>query len=70
MEMSFYSTATQSRKTDTALRLNMFHDAQAARLEEQLNQLFSEPENMIKLTLSIIKKISFYRIVWAINIPK
>jgi hypothetical protein len=57
MEMNFYSTANQARKTQTALRLNAYHDAQLERLSEQLSQLFSEPQNMIKVTLNIVKKI-------------
>lgn len=57
MELSYSTSANQTRKAETAKRLNFYHDAQLERLEEQLNQLFSEPENMIKLTLSIIKKI-------------
>jgi len=57
MEMGLYSTATQTRKTETAKRLNFFHDGQLERLEEQLNELFSEPESMIKVTLNIVKKI-------------
>jgi hypothetical protein len=52
MEMNFYSTANQARKTQTALRLNAYHDAQLERLSEQLSQLFSEPQNMIKVTLN------------------
>jgi len=57
MEMSLYTAATQSRKTETAKRLNLYHDAQLERLEEQLNQLFSDPDSMIKVTLNIVKKV-------------
>ena len=57
MEMSFYTTSNQTRKAETAKRLNFFHDSQIERLEEQLSQLFSESESMVKVTLNIIKKV-------------
>jgi hypothetical protein len=50
MGMALYNSATQARKTETAKRLNFYHDAQLERLEEQLNQLFSEPESMVRLS--------------------
>lgn len=55
--LEFYTQTNQARKTETAKRLNFFHDYQIERLEEQLNSLFSEPDNMIKTTLNIVKKI-------------
>jgi len=55
--LEFYTQTNQARKTETAKRLNFFHDYQIERLEEQLNELFSEPDSMIKTTLNIVKKI-------------
>lgn len=55
--LQFSNAATQSRKLETAKRLNFFHDSQLERLEEQLNQLFSDPSSMVKVTLNIVKKI-------------
>ena len=55
--LDLYNSTNQARKEDTAKRLNFYHDAQLERLSEQLSQLFSEPENMIKVTLNIVKKI-------------
>jgi hypothetical protein len=57
MGMEAYSRANQARKTETAKRLNFYHDAQLERLEEQLSELFSEPDSMVKLTLNIVKKV-------------
>ena len=57
MGMQFYNQANQTRKKQTALRLNMFHDSQLERLEEQLNQLFSDPSSMVKVCLNIVKKV-------------
>ncbi len=55
--MEFYNAVNQARKTETAKRLNFYHDLQLERLEEQLNELFSEPEKMVELSLNIVKKI-------------
>ena len=57
MNMRLYTSANQARKIETAKRLNFYHDGQIERLEEQLNELFSEPEKMIKLELNLIKKV-------------
>ncbi len=51
------SAASLARKEDTAKRLNFYHDKQIERLEEQLSQLFSDPSNMVKVELNIVKKI-------------
>lgn len=57
MGLTLYNSANQARKIETAKRLNFYHDEQLERLDEQLAELFSEPEKMIKLELNIIKKI-------------
>lgn len=57
MGLTLYNSANQSRKIETAKRLNFYHDEQLDRLNEQLTELFSEPEKMIRLELNIIKKI-------------
>ena len=57
MGMQFYNQANQTRKQETAKRLNFFHDSQLERLEEQLNQLFSDPASMVKVSLNIVKKV-------------
>lgn len=55
--LQFYNQANQARKQETAKRLNFYHDAQLERLEEQLNQLFSDPSSMVKVSLNIVKKV-------------
>ena len=45
--LEFYTQTNQDRKTETAKRLNFYHDYQIERLEEQLNALFSEPDSMM-----------------------
>jgi len=57
MGLTLYNSANQARKVETAKRLNFYHDEQLERLNEQLAELFSEPEKMVKLELNIIKKI-------------
>jgi len=57
MGLTLYNSANQARKVETAKRLNFYHDEQLERLNEQLSELFSEPEKMVKLELNIIKKI-------------
>ena len=57
MGASLYSSANTARKQDAARRLDFYHDAQIERLEEQLSQLFSEPESMVKVCLNIVKKV-------------
>jgi Phage portal protein, SPP1 Gp6-like len=57
MGMTLYNSANQARKVETAKRLNFYHDEQLERLNEQLAELFSEPDKMVKLELNIIKKI-------------
>jgi len=57
MGLTLYNSANQARKVETAKRLNFYHDEQLDRLNEQLAELFSEPEKMVKLELNIIKKI-------------
>jgi hypothetical protein len=57
MNLQADSSATLARKQDTAKRLNFYHDEQLTRLEEQLNQLFSDPSAMTKTTLNIVRKI-------------
>lgn len=57
MGMQFYNQANQARKQETAKRLNFYHDSQLERLEEMLNQLFSDPASMVKVSLNIVKKI-------------
>jgi len=51
------SAESLARKEDTAKRLNFYHDKQIERLENQLSQLFSDPSNMVKVELNIVKKI-------------
>ncbi|MFX0090785.1 MAG: hypothetical protein ACFFBD_03395 [Candidatus Hodarchaeota archaeon] len=57
MNLAYNSSLVQARKMESALRLNMYHDSQLERLEEQLNELFSDPSSMVKVTLNIVKKI-------------
>ena len=57
MNLQADSAAALARKQDTAKRLNFYHDEQLTRLEEQLNQLFSDPSAMVKAELNIVKKV-------------
>ena len=57
MGASLYTSANTARKVEAARRLDFYHDAQIERLEEQLSQLFSEPESMVKVCLNIVKKV-------------
>lgn len=52
-----FAESNAARKAEAAKRLNFYHDAQLERLEEQLNEHFSEPERMVKCCLNITKKI-------------
>lgn len=54
--LELYNSATSARKKDAAKKMNFYFDQQLERLEEQLSQLFSEPEKFTKITLSILKK--------------
>ena len=55
--IKIYSQTTQARKVEAAKRLNFYHDSQLERLEEMLNQLFSDPSSMVKVSLNIVKKV-------------
>jgi hypothetical protein len=55
--LELYSSATQTRKIETAKRLNFYHDEQLDRLNEQLNELFSDPSSMVQVQLNIVKKV-------------
>jgi len=57
MGMTLYNSANQARKVECAKRLNFYFDEQLERLNEQLTELFSEPEKMVKLQLNLVKKI-------------
>jgi hypothetical protein len=58
MNLTYNSSVVQARKTETAKRLNFYHDYQTERLEKQLNELFSDPSSMVKVTLNIVQKIT------------
>jgi len=45
------------RKTETAKRLDYFHDSQLDHLETRLNQLFSDPSAMVKVCLNVVRKV-------------
>jgi len=51
------ATANRERKEEQAKRIDFYHGEQLVRLEEQLNILFSDPSQMVKVELNIIKKI-------------
>ena len=51
------SAASLTRKTETAKRLDLYHDAQLDHLETRLNQLFSDPSSMVQVCLNITKKV-------------
>jgi hypothetical protein len=51
------SAASLARKTETAKRLDFFHDAQLDHLEIRLNELFSDPSAMVKVCLNVVKKV-------------
>jgi len=55
--MDLYNSANSARKLEAAKKLNFYFDEQRDRLDEQLNELFSEPEKMVQLSLNIVKKI-------------
>lgn len=57
MNLTYNSTVVQIRKQDSAKRLNFYHDSQLTRLEEQLDELFSDPNSMIKVQLNVVKKV-------------
>jgi hypothetical protein len=57
MNLTYNSSVVQTRKIEHAKRLNFYHDSQLERLEEQLNELFSDPSSMVKVTLNIVKKV-------------
>jgi len=53
-----YSTqANNLRKQETAKALDLYHSEALKHLETRLQELFSEPEKMTKVTLNVIKKI-------------
>ena len=54
---SVNALSTEARKTETAKRLSFFYDEQLTQLTTQLEALFADPSNMIKVELNIIKKI-------------
>lgn len=51
------SAASLARKTETAKRLDLYHDAQLDHLETRLNELFSDPSAMVKVCLNVVKKV-------------
>jgi hypothetical protein len=51
------SAASLARKTETAKRLDLYHDTQLEHLETRLNQLFSDPSAMVKVCLNVVKKV-------------
>jgi hypothetical protein len=51
------SAASLTRKTETAKRLDLYHDAQLDHLETRLNELFSDPSAMVKVCLNVVKKV-------------
>jgi hypothetical protein len=55
--LELYSSATSARKRNAAQKLNFYFDLQLERLEEQLAELFSSPENMVKVSLNVVKKV-------------
>ena len=57
LNASINALSTTARKTETAKRLNFFYDDQLTRLTEQLEALFSDPSQMVKVELNIVKKI-------------
>ena len=57
INLELYNSATQARKVEAAKRLNFYHDQQLERLNEQLNELFSDPSSMVQVQLNICKKV-------------
>lgn len=57
MGLELYSTTSAARKANSALKLNLYHDSQLTRLEEQLNIMFSDPSTMVKVALNVVKKV-------------
>jgi len=55
--LELYNSATSARKADAAKKLNFYFDQQLERLEEQLAELFSDPDKMVKVSLNIVKKV-------------
>lgn len=51
------SAASLERKTETAKRLDLYHDAQLDHLETRLNELFSDPSAMVKVCLNVVRKV-------------
>jgi len=51
------SATSLARKTETAKRLDLYHDAQLDHLETRLNELFSDPSSMVKTCLNVVKKV-------------
>ncbi|MBM4300786.1 MAG: hypothetical protein FJ121_04540 [Deltaproteobacteria bacterium] len=51
------SATSLARKTETAKRLDYFHDSQLDHLETRLNQLFSDPSAMVKVCLNVVRKV-------------
>ena len=51
------SATSLARKTETAKRLDLYHDAQLEHLETRLNELFSDPSAMVKTCLNVVKKV-------------
>ena len=57
LNASLNALSTTERKTETAKRLNFYYDDQLTQLTTQLEALFADPSNMIKVELNIVKKI-------------
>jgi hypothetical protein len=51
------SATSLARKTETAKRLDLYHDTQLDHLETRLNQLFSDPLALVKVCLNVVKKV-------------
>ena len=57
MNLELYSADTADRKAETAKRLNYYHDAQLSYLSSQLEELFAEPDKMLRVELNVVKKV-------------
>jgi len=57
MSMNLDQAANTARKTDTAKRLDFYHDVQVDYIIEQLEANFSNPEKLTPYFVNIVKKI-------------
>ena len=57
LSVSTVSQLNAERKKETQKRLDYFHDDTADYLDEKLTELFSEPDQLVKCQLNVVKKI-------------